>query len=57
MIKWRRDSEKLVRVLFKLAKYHQPSTIFEVELDSINSSRTGSGEYETIRLMKNELLI
>ncbi|EKX46166.1 hypothetical protein GUITHDRAFT_157748 [Guillardia theta CCMP2712] len=43
--KWRGDSEKLVRVLFELARYHKPSTIFLDEIDSI------------IRRMKTELLI
>ena len=61
--KWRGDSEKLVRVLFELARHHAPSTVFMDELDAVAASRDGGArggggnDHEASRRMKTELLI
>jgi len=54
--KWVGEGEKMVKALFALARYLQPSVVFIDEVDSLLTERN-SAEHDAMRRLKTEFLV
>ena len=54
--KWKGESEKLVRILFEMARFYAPSTIFIDEVDSVGVKRSDK-ENEASKKVLAEMLV
>ena len=55
--KWKGDSEKIIRLVFEIARYYAPSFIFIDEIDSLTGRRGEKGEDAHALSMKTEFIM